>query len=461
MTCPKRLLCLLTLFAMLVALPISRAHAGDDDPVAPEAEPRTLTPDEAASLALVDEIALEVEEIRGLRFREKFKRKIISPDEIRELVIQMAKEEMPAELLENTSRLWSRLGFFAPGLDIMECMMQFLEAGALGLYDDQTKTLYLLEGFSPDGARPVIFHELIHALEDQHIGLGIMRERALEDSDRGSAAQAVVEGTASYFTEIYLKRHPQFKAAMEADAMKKMAEQVRMIMEVPSVLILSSALFPYGNAPRWVRVVTGGDLDKITALYDDIPVSTEQVLHPKKYGVDFPYRIVPGEVGDQLPAGWSRAHQDSLGELHVGLLMNEFEGGPAPMKIMRAADMLGTSIFFRGRTRQVSKGWDGDQVVSYHGPNQETALLWASRWDTPEDAREFEIAYLKACREVKIKNLPEDQQAFYSVRRGDRVVIAEGFPRDLNARMAMLGMDRTTFTPDERDRADVEAAAGK
>ena len=33
------------------------------------------------------------------------------------------------------------------------------------------KTLYLLRGFSPDGARPVIFHELIHALEDQYFDL--------------------------------------------------------------------------------------------------------------------------------------------------------------------------------------------------------------------------------------------------------------------------------------------------
>lgn len=458
MTCPKWLPVLLVLLILSTTLPIGPARAGEDEPPVPVPETRALTPDEAAALALVDEIAKEVEEIRGLRFKEPFERKIISPVEIRALVIDMAKEEMPAELLENITRLWARLGFFGPELDIMECMLQFLEAGALGLYDDQTKTLYLLEGFSPDGARPVIFHELIHALEDQHIGLGILKERAMEDSDRGSAAQAVVEGSASYFTELYLNRHPEFKAAMEADAMKKMGDQVRMLMEVPSVLILSSAMFPYGNAPWWVRQVTGGDLEKVAALYDDVPVSTEQIFHPKKYGVDFPYRIVPGDIGDLLPDGWARAHQDSLGELYVGLLMNELEGGPPPMKILRGADMRGTSVFFRGQTGKVARGWDGDQVVSYHGPQGETALLWTSRWDSGEDALEFEQAYVKAYRDVKKKALPEGREAFYIVRRADRVVIAEGFPREVNAKMATAGMDRATFTPDERDEADVAAA---
>ena len=53
--------------------------------------------EEAAALALVDEIAREVEEIRGLPFKEEFERKIISPKEIREMVIEKAEAEMPPE----------------------------------------------------------------------------------------------------------------------------------------------------------------------------------------------------------------------------------------------------------------------------------------------------------------------------------------------------------------------------
>ena len=93
-----------------------------------------------------------------------------------------------------------------------------------------------------------------------------------------------------------------------------------------------------------------------------------------------------------LPEGWKRGHADSLGQLHVALLMNELEGGPPFAKIMRISDASGTSLYPKGNTRKVAEGWDGDQVVSYLGPDGRTALLWASRWDTERDAEEFATA---------------------------------------------------------------------
>jgi hypothetical protein len=211
---------LLLIFLLLAAPPsLILAQDGPDEPVLVEDDPDALTPEEAATLALVDEIAKEVEDFRGLTFKEEFKRKVISPEEIRKLGIEMSEEELPPDLLANTTRLWARLGFFDPETDILECLLKFLEAGALGMYDDRTKTLYLLRGFSPEGARPVIFHELVHALEDQHIGLSILKESALLDSDRGSAVQAVLEGSASYFTSLYMKKYTELEAAIMADSM--------------------------------------------------------------------------------------------------------------------------------------------------------------------------------------------------------------------------------------------------
>jgi hypothetical protein len=417
---------------------------------------RRLTEDEAAALALVDEIAKEVEEIRGLKFKEEFSRKIITPQEIRELVIRMSEEEMPEELMAAITRLWSRIGFFPPDMDILECQLQFLEAGALGLYDNTTKTLYLLEGFSPDGAKPVIFHELVHALEDQHIGLDVLQEKSLESSDEGSAVQALVEGSACFFMNIYLKRHPELVAAMTADAMKKAAGQLQMLLRVPSVLFASGWLFPYVRAPKWVKAVCQGDPAAVTALYENLPVSTEQILHPAKYGPegDYPYQIGLPDLEDVLPEGWRRGHEDVLGELYVALLMNELDGGPPLAKIIRISGMTGNSLHLAGNTRIASEGWDGDRVVSYEGPDGRTALVWASRWDTPKDAEEFATAYRTAYDQAKKPKLPADQQALTVLQKEDRVLVIEGFPPELNEGIALKVVERTTFQPDPRDKVD-------
>ena len=130
---------------LALTLPMPLILAQDEEPV-PHEDP------EAAALLLIDGIMKQVEAARGLKFKEDFTRELISPDQIREMMQEMQDEEMSPEELAAMTRLYARMGFFSPEVDLVELMTDMLEAGALGFYDPDKKGLYLVRGFTPDGA---------------------------------------------------------------------------------------------------------------------------------------------------------------------------------------------------------------------------------------------------------------------------------------------------------------------
>jgi hypothetical protein len=119
----------------------------------------------------------------------------------------------------------------------------------------------------------------------------------------------------------------------------------------------------------------GGGSWKLVDLADRVrvPDSTEQVLHPQKWlEVETPLRV-PLRVS--LGAGWRRAASGTWGEWQTGQLL----GG--------AADAA-------------AAGWGGDRYELWQrGPctspppcRDRDVLVMRWRWDTADDAREFEAA---------------------------------------------------------------------
>jgi hypothetical protein len=470
----KLLLLLLLLAAVLVAAPPLRAQ--DETPVTPaessdappsddaaeetagpaEEQPAAEEPGEPEILAAVDELAREVEEARGLKFKRPFARKLISPEDVRDHMLAQIEEEFPPGKMDRITALMARMGYMPEGLDLLETFGSLLKAGVAGMYDPQTQTLYVVEGASIQGAKPVIYHELVHALEDQYFQLDERKEALTEQGDAMAAYQAVVEGSASWLQNRYQAKHPELMSAMMADQMSKMQEQMRMLMEVPAALTAAIGLYPYGNAPRFVEAVAG-DPSGIEKLYRETPVSTEQVLHREKYRVDYPYRVRLGDVSDVLPEGWTADLPDTVGELQTGLLLNEFLGGANNMfKLVRVANLPTNSVEFRDSVKVAAEGWDGDRMTGWFGPDGQCALLWASRWDTERDAREFAAAY-RAGLEMKRRERGLDPLTAQVEVRGDRVLIAEGFPAEVLFEVIDAAWKRTRFVPDPRDRADLDA----
>ncbi len=112
---------------------------------------------------------------------------------------------------------------------------------------------------------------------------------------------------------------------------------------------------------------------------DDPPASTEQILHPEKYFVD---RDTPSlvELADlSLPRDAAAFGFLARGKLGEAILLASLlhAGGP------------GGDALDEEPARRAAAGWDGDAWIVYSKPGGELALVWATTWDSPEDAREF------------------------------------------------------------------------
>jgi hypothetical protein len=128
-------------------------------------------------------------------------------------------------------------------------------------------------------------------------------------------------------------------------------------------------VFPYLAGVIFMGTLyRSGGYPLVNGTYLSPPRTTEQVLHPEKY--------VMGEAAvdvrpPRLPPGFVPLTSGSMGELQTKTMLRACNS---------AAD-----------TARAAAGWGGDSFVigSRGGAG---ALLWATTWDSPEDAVEFERA---------------------------------------------------------------------
>jgi hypothetical protein len=419
------------------------------------------------ALAMVDGLMKDVEEMRGLTFKESFARRLIAPSEIPAMLRAKLDEELPPEKLAKMNKLYSRLGLIPPGVDLVGVVTSLLEAGAAGFYDPEAKTLHLVRGFSPSGARPVLFHELVHALEDQHYGLLALQHPLKDHGDRAAAMMGVVEGSAQGLMNRWLAAHPDVAKAYREEEMKKGLASAQTLLSVPAVIVAGMAVYPYGNGPVFVNAVTGNDPKKAGDLFAKMPQSTEQVLHPDKYAKnpDPPQEVRVAPLSGVVPAGWAADFSDTIGEMQVGLLLNELAGGPPAMKLVRVINPFTQVLSFQGEAATASAGWDGDRIVSWFSKDGQVAFVWASVWDSERDATEFADVY-RAGLPFKWKELKLTPETAVVDRRGDKVMIVEGFPAESMSRILEAAWEGTVFdvpfapsAPEEPDGE--EAPAGE
>lgn len=125
---------------------------------------------------------------------------------------------------------------------------------------------------------------------------------------------------------------------------------------------------PAGVEVMMARVREGGWTSLIPAVRAP-PLSTEQLMHPTKDGVDFPANVAlprwPQEAGDSTV--W---YETTLGELAIYRLLRE-----------RGLD--------ERSARLASIGWDGDRLRIHEMPTGEKVTLWRTAWDREDDAGQF------------------------------------------------------------------------
>jgi hypothetical protein len=316
----------------------------------------------------VAEAIPKIETAVGLKFKTPPKVETRSRAQVRAFVAQEFTNPEAQQDLAGVEASYKRFGMVPDSLHLQKFMVDLLEEQIVGYYDPKTKVLYVVDGSPKEAVDITVTHELVHALQDQYISLDSIQS-VHGQNDRSSAAQAIFEGQAVY-EQIAASLGGSNVAINLPGGWDRIRDMIREnqssmpIFAAAPLVIQETLIFPYLSGAEFVRNFK--DRRAGQNLYEDIPVSTEQILHPIAY---FSHRDAPTTVTLGNIAGGTRVYDNTLGEFETRLFIYQHLGDQN--EAVRAAT-----------------GWDGDRYMLFNTAGGQ-GLVWVTVWDSAVEAGEF------------------------------------------------------------------------
>ena len=409
------------LAAALACAAASLAVAGAD--ARQKARTAAVNPTTAAVREATTEVLRETSQLRKLPVLRQVRSGAQSRAEIEQMLVRNLNESATPEEMAASEATLRKLGLVPADFQLRPFIIKLLTEQVAGYYDPKTQEFYLADWIDLDGQKPVMAHELTHALQDQHFNLRRFEDWPKHDSDAELAAHALVEGDASFLMMQYVTQSPARQLAFLKAMMMGGVGSSEQIEKAPRVL-RETMLFPYLQGTSFVtQVYKRGGWEAVTAAYKALPQSTEQVLHADKFHAgEAPQKVALRDVSASLGRGWKMADNDGEGEWGLYLLLDHF---------LQAADA----------SKRATEGWGGDRYALFLGPNRATDVVVAHKtvWDTEADAREFFDAYVRRTTRrygVEPAEVSESGRQLWKTKEGgvviehtgSAVVILEGVP---------------------------------
>lgn len=311
---------------------------------------------------LIDSLRPSVERVAGLKFKQPPRSAIRSRDQVRAYILHKLDEELPGEKARGLQTTYRLLGLLPDTLDLRTLMLDLYAEQIAGFYDPDSTTLFVVANSDPTILATTVSHELVHALQHQYIPLdSIMRQ--VGDNDRLMAAQSVLEGQAVLVQlqvmvpDQNLYAMPEFWETYR-DQIRNMQSSMPVFNKAPRIL-RESLVFPYLGGADFLRWWAGSEHRDTIPYGSRMPVSTEQILHPYRYGRgDRPVtlRFTRDEAGV--------AYEDVMGEFDIRVLAAEVAHASPTAEV----------------ATPLAIGWGGDRFRVYDTPAG-AAMLWYITWD--------------------------------------------------------------------------------
>ncbi|MCA9519976.1 MAG: hypothetical protein KC609_03350, partial [Myxococcales bacterium] len=239
-----------------------------------------------------EKIARIVSRLRSLKAKRPIRKRVASKPQIRRYVKSRIETQFSDAELRVQGEVLHYFGLIPPKVDYKAYILEFVTAQLGGYYDPDAGQLVIADWIPVATQKPVLAHEIVHALQDQHFGLKRFLKRTPGNSDRTGARMALVEGEGLAVMFLFvaealggqraisLARLPSLMA-MQVGMMKLMMKR---IFPKATDYIIDWQLFPYVEGLKFVAALHArfgwAGVDRV---YKRLPISTEQVLHPEKY----------------------------------------------------------------------------------------------------------------------------------------------------------------------------------
>jgi hypothetical protein len=316
------------------------------EPVEPEEKEHKITPEEAKELfQSVDEILRFASQSTGLPIKKKVKRTIINREQVEKYVGDKFKNDADRIRFERSELVQKKFGLLPRDFDLHAFLIKLLIEQVAGFYDEKTKTMNLLDWNEPDMQRPVMAHELTHALQDQSYNLEKMskhdeeiEKKGLKDLDalvgndeESTCRSAVLEGQAMIVLLDYVLAPSEgsvLKMPQVVDLMQASMDKSRdsPVFDSAPLLLREELAFPYRQGMKFIRdlLVAGGKELAYKGVLDRMPMTTREVMEPKEYlaGRRVPPLLLP-DFGF-LKKDYEPFDAGAVGELDVNILLRVY-----------------------------------------------------------------------------------------------------------------------------------------
>lgn len=360
-----------------------------------------ISPKEAEELfRSVDEILQFASKDSDLPIKHEVKRRLVTRDEVESYLKKSMAEDKSAKRLQRTELVLKKFGLLPHDFDLQSFLVALLREQVAGYYDVKTKTVNLLDWIDAEQQKPVLAHELTHALQDQSFGL--QKWMAVGDTDLdekknvtvvdiendeiGEARQAVVEGQAMVVLVDYMLAptgQSLLSSPQLADALKQgmlVGTSDSPAFQNAPIFLKEELTFPYRYGLDFEAELLKGEKQKAFAdTFGNPPHTTRQIMEPQTYlsGEKLPSMRLPDFKQDFK--NYERFDVGAMGEFDVDILMDQYAG---------VETARGMYPHWRGGYYYAAR-LKGD-------PSASLAILYVSRWSSPETAAQFAAIYAKA-----------------------------------------------------------------
>ncbi len=361
-----------------------------------------ITPKQAEELfGEVDSILKFVSQDTGLPIKKEVKRKLVTREEVVSYLHNNMKEDKDAQRLQRSELVLKKFGLLPREFDLKTFLVSLLREQVAGYYDPKTQTVNLLDWLDVEQQRPVLAHELTHALQDQSFGIEKwmkegdtdlndiknLKAEDIEKDEVADARQSVTEGQATATLLDYMLA-PAGKTALNAP---QMIEAMKAGMLVGSadapefqnapIFIKESLTFPYRYGLDFtIALLRAGGKEKAYAqAFVHPPLNTRQIMEPQTYLSGETIPPVPlFDIKNDLK-DYDRFDIGAMGEFDVALLVDQYEDAE--------------------KSKDIYPAWRGGYYYAVRpktNANAPLAVIYFSRWESPAKAQQFAAIYAKS-----------------------------------------------------------------
>jgi len=433
-----------------------------------------ITPEQAQQLfALVDELIKFSSGETGLPVKSAVKRTLTTRTAVESYLDEKFSEDEGAKRLERDEIVLKKFGLIDRDFELKPFLLALLKEQIEAYYDSKTKTVNLLDWVDPEEQKPVMAHELTHALQDQHANLEKWDDQTPDDvshdaagdqdhlarDEMDTARDAVAEGQATAVMMDYILKPLGKSLVKDPEVLDVVRSQMNSTEDSPvmaraPLLLSESMLFPYREGLSFEQDVwmDQGQTAAFAGALDRPPSSSWEIINPRVYEQKkIPAIPLLPNIHPLVDSLYAPYDIGQIGELDVHIITELFAGENASRDLTPAWD---GGLYWAGQLRSAT-------TPAERANTKSIGLFYLSVWKSADSAQVFAKLYSKnLARKYSSVQLqtsadhsaPADdgsvEQVFTTdegpvviATRGKLVFVSESFPLPLARKLTALVLD--------------------